>query len=500
MFKMWSLLVATATIFKWTLFVVLGKVLYNLIYNAYFHPLAHFPGPKVYGATRIPLAVTTLRGNLAYTVKELHDKYGEVVRTAPDELSFTSASASKDIYLRKGSRPALPKDPHTYAIPAGAKHSMATVPSDADHSRYRRLLSHAFSDKALQEQAVILKKYVDFLIRRLHENADRGAQDMVAWYNYTTFDIIGDLTLGESFNCLEDSTLHEWIRTIFKSLKAATLMGTARKFPALSTALMKMIPKSMLANRAKHVAFTTEKVEKRMAQGDARPDFMSYVLRHNDKETGMSKEEIIPTFAVLILAGSETTATLLSVVTYCLLSNPQSMKKLVHEIRTTFEAEDEITQISVGKLRYQSAVLEEALRIQPPTPMGLPRVVTKSGGDTIGGHWIPQGTTVIVSTYATNRSATNWTDAEKFIPERWLDDPRFETDNKSCFYPFSLGPRNCIGRNLAYAEMRLILARVLWNFDLELDEESRSWTDNMKMFMLWEKPKLFVKLTPVIRT
>lgn len=56
-----------------------------------------------------------------------------------------------------------------------------------------------------------------------------------------------------------------------------------------------------------------------------------------------------------------------------------------------------------------------------------------------------------------------------------------------------------IWRSLAYAEMRLILARLLWNFDLELDERSKSWAHNMKSFILWEKPPLLVKLTPVVR-
>ena len=53
--------------------------------------------------------------------------------------------------------------------------------------------------------------------------------------------------------------------------------------------------------------------------------------------------------------------------------------------------------------------------------------------------------------------------------------------------------------SLAYAEMRLILARLLWNFDVELDERSRRWIDEMNIFVLWEKQPLFVKLTPVVR-
>jgi len=63
------------------------------------------------------------------------------------------------------------------------------------------------------------------------------------------------------------------------------------------------------------------------------------------------------------------------------------------------------------------------------------------------------------------------------------------------FQPFSYGPRNCIGRALAYNEMRLILARVLWNFDMELCKESQDWA-TQKTFVLWEKSELHCVLKP----
>jgi cytochrome P450 len=89
----------------------------------------------------------------------------------------------------------------------------------------------------------------------------------------------------------------------------------------------------------------------------------------------------------------------------------------------------------------------------------------------------------------------NFTSPNSYLPERWLHPTpsRFIDDNRAVLQPFSVGPRNCIGRNLAYNEMRLILARVLWNFDLELCPESENWTEQ-KIFFLWEKLPLFLKL------
>jgi cytochrome P450 len=93
----------------------------------------------------------------------------------------------------------------------------------------------------------------------------------------------------------------------------------------------------------------------------------------------------------------------------------------------------------------------------------------------------------------------NFHDPDAFHPERWLPESttnhssQFYNDNRAALQPFSIGPRNCIGRNLAYNEMRLILARVLWNFDIELCEESRHWNEQ-KAYILWEKPALMCLL------
>ena len=168
-------------------------------------------------------------------------------------------------------------------------HSISSVKNDEDHSSYRRLLSHAFSDKALREQEPLIKGYIDLLISRLHENAAKKAQDMVSWYSFVTFDIIGDLTLGESFECLQTSSLHPWVSVLFGYLKFSAILGAVSNFPLLYKFLMLLVPKKITNERKQHYLFTKEKVEKRMAQGIVRPDFMTNVLRHNEKEVSANE-------------------------------------------------------------------------------------------------------------------------------------------------------------------------------------------------------------------
>lgn len=90
------------------------------------------------------------------------------------------------------------------------------------------------------------------------------------------------------------------------------------------------------------------------------------------------------------IAGSETTATTVSCMTYYLLRNPDIMKRLKTEIRTAFTRYEEIDAASTTSLLYLRAVAQEAMRVYPPLPLALPRVVP-AGGSTVDGHYVPGG-------------------------------------------------------------------------------------------------------------
>jgi cytochrome P450 len=141
------------------------------------------------------MASHLVAGTTVDNVSRLHAKYGDVVRLSPNEISFISGeTAWPDIYgFRTGKMKGhenMQKDPAWYAKPPVTSHII--VANDADHTRFRRVLSHAFSEKALAQQEPLLQGYVDLLINRLKEVVamDRAPQDMTKWYNWTTFDIV----------------------------------------------------------------------------------------------------------------------------------------------------------------------------------------------------------------------------------------------------------------------------------------------------------------------
>ncbi|KFX95463.1 hypothetical protein V490_03843 [Pseudogymnoascus sp. VKM F-3557] len=416
-----------------------------ILYNVYLHPLSSYPGPFWSAATHWPRVRALLSGHLSYYVLELHEKYGDVVRIGPNELSYNNANAWKDIYGFKQGQSQLQKDPDFYTAPPGGVHSIVTA-DGAAHSRIRRLMAHAFSEKALRLQEPLMKGYIDLLIKRLKENCKNGKEpvDIVSWYNWTTFDLVGDLMFGEPFDCLEDLVYHPWVRIIFESVKAATIFSTASLFPGAQTVIMALAPKKLLETRDYHQGLTVKKVKTRLDRVTDRADFMTYILRHND-ERGMSVPEIEATANAIIIAGSETTGTLLAGVTYFLLKDELMMKKLVDEIRDAFPKEEDITLMSVAKMKYMLAVLDEGMRMYPPVPIGLPRTIPAQG-TVINGQWVPPKTLVSVNQWAAYHTEKNFREPNSFIPERWLSDPRFESDTKEVLQPFSLGPRNCIGK------------------------------------------------------
>lgn len=138
----------------------------------------------------------------------------------PNELAFNTAQAFEDIYGHRQGRPNMTRDPiHVGAVEAIPGASNLTMSDEANHPRQRRALAHAFSKKALDEQEDILLGYVHKFVDRLREYAAAGRPaNMVSWFNYCTFDIIGDLSFGEPFGCLEEGMSRRFPETEGKTL------------------------------------------------------------------------------------------------------------------------------------------------------------------------------------------------------------------------------------------------------------------------------------------
>ena len=125
---------------------------------------------------------------------------------SPNELSFNTVNAWEDIYGHRVGHANMDKDPiHVGSVEPIPGASNLTMSDDINHARQRRALAHAFSQKALIEQEELIMGYVNAFIKNLDRlAANHTKANMVNWFNFTTFDIIGDLSFGEPFGCLEE--------------------------------------------------------------------------------------------------------------------------------------------------------------------------------------------------------------------------------------------------------------------------------------------------------
>ena len=441
-----------------------------------------------------------IAGDLPHDVKSIHEHYGEIVRVGPDELSFTNPAAWKDIYTKDFLRPYTHRDK-----PPGKDAENLISASERDHYRFRKVLGPAFVRSS--EQEAVVQSHVNLLIDKLrraveNDEAQEGAVvDVLKWFNYTTFDIIGDLVWGSSFGCLEAVKYHPWIQVIVQ-FKTALVVGATKYYSPLDTILTMITPKSAMADLMQIWKTTEEKIAQRLELGPSHEDMISHMLDPKKQSSAadfqMSLSEVEINSMLIVVAGSESVTTVLTGITNYLLRDPSKLQVLVREIRSTFQSNEDITGLSLSRLSYLNAVIQEGLRLCPTIPDGMRREVPK-GGATIAGHFLPPGTVVSIPQWSSYQATSNFHSPTLFAPERWLEgsaESQYSKDRKDVFQPFSLGPHNCPGRSLAYLETRLILAKMVWNFDLKAPKDAAlpEW-ETQKIYWFWDKQATYARIS-----
>ncbi|KAI2628673.1 cytochrome P450 monooxygenase-like protein [Hypoxylon sp. NC1633] len=472
---------------------ILGYWIGRCIYRLYFHPLARFPGPRIAAVSDLWFARISTSGRSHFIMLKTHRKYGDVVRVAPNELSFCTPQSYQDIYgpPSKGRGRFLKTE--FYDVSKIPRITSARDPEV--HARQRKALSYAFSPRALRDQEVVIRDYVDMLIRQLDQLGKAGKKGIPIneAYDWLTFDIIGELAFGESFNAIADGRTPYWISLIFDGMYWSLLTSLRKRLPIMKLVLRFMLPADSAEKNRKHVELTREKAQRRLELGADIGRGMSDFFGHMIKNGTITEAELKEQARTLIVAGAETTATTLTAATFQLMRSPEVLAKLQHEIRGAFMSLDQITGDTTADLKYLNGVIEESLRMYPPVMIPLPR---HSPGAVIDGHYVPAGVVVANSNYEMSRDPRYWHEPDQFLPERWIGEG-FKDDKKAS-QPFSTGPRGCLGINLAYLELRISLAKVVFAYDFELEsKELKSWNEESPVYLFWKRPRILVKFHPV---
>ncbi|KAJ0414329.1 cytochrome P450 [Aspergillus carlsbadensis] len=432
-----------------------------LIYRQFLNPLNQFPGYPLAKITGFDHVSRVARNkDMFLKLHDSHKKWGKFVRIGPNDVSVSDADV---VRVALGPQAKCSKAQwYTLELPAASMH---TTRNRAEHDRRRRVWSPAFSDKALRGYEARIEGYNKALIRQI-EAFNGKPINISQWFNFWSFDVMGDLAFGQSFKMLSSAKGHWAVDLLTKQQE-----GAGFGLPWWTARLLMSIPGARKAYYT-FLRFSAEQIENRIGlQGkQANPDITHYLiddflkkgLKGSARQAELNKMYLDS--KLIIVAGSDTTATTMAFLFYYIAREPRLLQRLREETEGLTGGGD-LDHRTIQSAPLLNGCINEALRLHPPVPSGLYRKAPPEGVY-VGEQYIPGDTVMLVNFYAMGRDESHFVDADKFIPERFSTRPEL-IKHKDAFAPFSTGPYGCIGKNLALIEIRLLAAHLIRKFDVE---------------------------------
>ncbi|KAI1349445.1 cytochrome P450 [Xylaria sp. FL0043] len=439
-------------------------------YRAFLHPLSKYPGPFVAKITEGYAGFYAGLQRLHLVTQQNHQKYGNVVRIAPNRLVFNSAKALHDIY----DNDRVVKS-HVYLVTLGftGTINVFSVIDRMAHRSKRKLIGAGVSERAMRDFEQTMAGQIDIFLKQILEFSGKSdAVNMSTYCKRLTMDVIGLLAFGYPMN----TQTEERYRTLHGGIEASNAHNNVlMQWPRLQSRAI-AYPLHYITLSAQKQAFELieNMIKTRTAEGkDSRHDLYAQVADQLDTNPEFRQSDIWSEALFLIPAGGDTTAAAISALLFYLTRYPECYRKLEQEIRTTFSSGSEIhggPQLS--NCQYLRACIDEALRMSSPVNGTLWRelAVDDDGSQPfiVDGHVIPKGVQVGVNIYTLHHNPEYFPNPYTFKPERWLGyDEKEKCRMKDAFAPFQIGYRGCAGKPMAYLEASLVIAKLFWYFDFE---------------------------------
>ncbi|MCO5613605.1 hypothetical protein L7F22_067882 [Adiantum nelumboides] len=415
---------------------------------------------------------------------KLHEQYGDIVRVGPRELSINDPNAISSIL---GGKSNMIKGPWYLAAHGGKGPrvlSLHVTIDPASRKARRRIWDQAFSVKALNTYEDDLKKFTNAIMEKLEIKAKEGKSLAIdQWCMFFSFDIMGQLGFSKSFDMTNKGKFSNEITLLEGFMSAVMILGN---IPYISE-IARLLPNPLQMFDDYTQKAVDERIQLEKSSSTQRADIFTYLL-NEDEETGWkhTKQELQADAGLIIVAGSDTSSSTLSLALFNLASKPECFLRLRKEIQDTFpglaaESIEDFDALS-KQCPYLNAVINETLRLHPPVASGVQREVpaSSSKGEIVqlrGGKSVilPPGTAVSIPTTFIQRDPRNFSPSpNEFRPERWIEKEKETAFNISAFIPFGYGPSGCIGKQLAYMEIRAFLAQFVVRFDISLAPEFNS--------------------------
>ncbi|OJJ56962.1 hypothetical protein ASPSYDRAFT_47235 [Aspergillus sydowii CBS 593.65] len=464
-----------------------------IIYARWFHPLAKFPGPFWASITRVWTVLHVLPGDAEKAQKKLHERYGPVVRIAPNELITSDPGAMKTLYGVKSYthktdfyvafRPPWARFPDHFTSAGGKQ-----------HAERRRIVTNVYTMTSILQSEQYIEKCIDVWIEKLDAMADnKESFDLWVWTRMYAYDVVGELYFSKMFGFLQSGGDHlgyiaatdDLIPTQFLAGNMPTyvrsiFMLTGILFPKVRGALKALgslteATDTMLKNRL--AALQSGSDDSKPQRADILGKLMD-ISHKNGKELDFVLDDVKMEVFIAFFAGSETTALTLSGILYKIFRHRAVYEKLTAEIDAAAAANQlsspHIAYNEAIKLPYLTACIKEGIRMHPITGVSFPRHAPPAGCE-VGGYYIPGAARIGVNPGIIHfDKGVFGDDADEFRPERWIEGDASVMDRY--IMQFGMGARTCLGKNISMCEIYKAIPQLMQAYTFELGSEEEMQT------------------------
>ncbi|KAI1264400.1 cytochrome P450 [Xylariaceae sp. FL1019] len=448
------------------------------VYRLFLHPLARFPGPKLAAVSRWYEAYYDVikDGQFTFKIKELHKKYGPIIRISPFELHVLDPDFYPEIHRQDGVW-----DKYAWAVDAFvAPGATMFTPSHSIHRARRLPLNPFFSRAKISSSSTqeLLSRHIEKLIYQISRHiSEKGGQiNIGAALNALTRDIANDFIIERDCDSLSREgfdfeasmnpgpiwrlTKHlRWFNRALRTLPSSIFQRVAGDG---MRAFYRHLGETLVA--LQHLTAKAKEDPNASSENNIVQAILSSKLPDSDKTFERTFEEL----STIMGAGIETTAGVLRMVLFHSYTNPTILSQLRTELAAlpSSTTDEDLSLKALEKLPYLTAVLTEGLRLSPAVATRM-SVIAPDRDLFYGNLRIPPGTPVGMTTLLMQTDEDVFPDPLRFDPERWLEDGELAKTVPNAFAPFGKGTRICVGMHLAWAELYLVTATLVRDFDFD---------------------------------
>ncbi|KAI0146012.1 cytochrome P450 3A13 [Hypoxylon sp. NC0597] len=422
------------------------------IWRCIASPLRTIPGPTISLFSSWTLKYHEFHAHRTRYVHHLHQRYGPVVRIAPNEVSFASLEGVKEIYGSGGS--GYDKTEFYNLFMLYGRRTMFSTLNREDHAKRKRVLADRYTNTNILKSGSLegIRERSRRFIERCSKSIGGSVDVFICLHDY-------------AFDCATHHLFHPYGSDSLRDLRDEEIMKQVTLDESLQNRLVQYYNPTLHKSIGGVLSLFAKPRQTPLADSwvmsataKTSPAQFTLLSRMQDKSYGMEQIDMAAECFDHMIAGIDTTGDAL-----CFLMWEISQPRSFHVQRRLQEELLANPEIGLNKLLYLDAVVSEGLRCFPAIPMSLPRYVP-SGGRTIDGYYIPEGAIVSCQAYSTHRiNEAVFPRSDTFDPDRWLQQEG-ELDRKRLFFAFASGGRGCIGKHLALAEMKILLRDVYSRF------------------------------------